>query len=79
MVTGEDGGAVEASIRPRLEEPCAVWTPAAAAAHPPVHQTDLGRDRMAERLVGYRSGPAHAGDRGLGVVAELLRDPLGAA
>src|SRR6516162_621174 len=42
---------------------------------------DAGRLRrcVAERLAGQLAGPAHPRDCGLGMVAELLRDPSGAA
>jgi Family of unknown function (DUF6886) len=49
-----------------------------AGAHPD-RSGVLGRHWLAQRLVGHRAGPAHPGGRGLGMVAELLRDPLGAA
>src|SRR5712691_5269242 len=40
---------------------------------------NLGCRRMAGHLVGHGAGPAHPGGRGLGMVAELLRHPCGAA
>jgi len=39
----------------------------------------LGRCRLAERPVGQGTGPAHPRRCGLGMIAELLRHPLGAA